>query len=205
MTVEDRPPEPIGRDVSTSEVAASSATTPARIGSSAAIVLGLLALLLVVNVATFPAVEAGLDQQYRALDPYETNDVLDVHAQRGDTSGDMYALPWTLGEVAPEAVLIVPLDIMRPDLTFAARLDGFSQLAELRSVDVGEEWRDWVDEDAIMANVVAERPASSLPAWIIALDPAGDHDEFVYVRLDTDDGGVVDAIVESGLLVGGPA
>jgi hypothetical protein len=196
--------DPSGRPVRAASDPTGGSTGPvlAR-GRGVAAVLGTLAVLAVGNVASFPAVEGGLNEQYRALDPHWTNDILEVHAQRTDQSGDMFALPWTLAEVAPDAVLIVPRNVMRPDLTFTARLDAFAQVSELRSVDVGQEWRDWVDRDAIMANVVARGPDFRRP-WLISLDPAGDHDELVFVRLEEDDGSQVDVIVESSLLVGGP-
>lgn len=180
----------------------------AEIGTRGVVVFGLLTLLFMGNVVSFNAVEAAMNQQYSVLEPYWTDDVVEVHAQRDDLSGAMFELPWTVGELAPDAVLIVPRDVMRPDLTFAARLDAFGQVAELRSVDVGDEWRNWVDQEAILANVVAERPddfRASLPAWIIALDPDGDHSELVFVRLEEGDGSHVDVIAESSLLTGGPA
>lgn len=119
-----------------------------RMGVARRSLLALLVLAIGINLGTFASTEPEDSDRYRAINRYETPDVLEIGLQVSPHFVEFYAPALALAELAPGAHIIQPAGDVAPfDEEFRVRVLGYGQAAAVSVADydpaVVLEFVDW--------------------------------------------------------------
>lgn len=136
-----------------------------------------LVAIVLINTIQFRSIEEGTNANYRALNLYETGDIVEIGLRASNTIRQYYISQFALGKVAPKATIMIPENYSLYSSNYSARLYGFGQAAEVNTIETIE--MDDIDLDAlnIDQHIVAfgedsrtGRRNESYPFFAIAMD-----------------------------------
>ena len=173
------------------------------VSASSWVLVVLLACAALVNVVQFPGIERDAPAHWRSISRYDSGDLPDIALRLGnpDNVRQRFGLALSLAEIAPDAELIVA-DSLRMSRTRArGLLMGLGRVSRIDEVDY--------DPISFLAEV---DPAP----FVVARGEGGDRGDpyaiavadgaparFVWLQRESDDGDLVDVLVDERLLPAG--